>query len=62
MKIKILILHRDHYDHCSKSWTKILLSDGAEEETAAQLSRARDKSESNNMEKVWRGEGNHNKI
>lgn len=40
----------------------ILLSDGAEEETAVQLSRARDKSESKNMEKVWRGEGNHNKI
>lgn len=34
----------------------------AEEETAVQLSRARDKSESKNMEKVWRGEGNHNKI
>lgn len=40
----------------------VLLSDGAEEETAVQLSRDRDKSESNNMEKVWWGEGNHNKI
>lgn len=62
MKTKIFILHHDHYDHCSKSWIMVLLSDGAEEETAVQLSRDRDKSESSNMEKVWRGEGNHNKI
>lgn len=39
-----------------------LLSDGTEEETAVQLNWARDKSEYNNMEKVRRTEGNHNKI